>query len=180
MLLTHWSCAVQNQVNKNASKNARAEKADRPMAHGLQGVHPECCSKRRAADTKQQCRLDPENMQQGWHICPETAHRWAMLAGGLWLHSASMTDLDLLRPGTLLNVTFLASALLMAHVKDASMVMEVVRPEGQVSVPVRWHRRAGGIAVGLKGCSPFCMNALVSDFSSCVVRPDPPPLCVWQ
>jgi hypothetical protein len=119
-------------------------------------------------------------MQQGWHICPETAHRWAMLAGGLWVHSASMTDLDLLRPGTLLDVTFLASALLMAHVKDASMVMEVVRPEGQASMPVRLHRRAGGVAVGLKGCSPFSMNALFSDFSSSVVRRDSPTPCLCQ
>ena len=114
--------------------------------------------------------LDPDDVAQGWQKCTDTALRWAMAGGGRYIQSVAMTDIDLLRPGALLDTTFLAAALLNEQMRDAHMVAEVVLPSDDAAGPVQWHRAAGCIAVGLRSCAPFAQAALVSDFSSSAVR----------
>jgi hypothetical protein len=114
--------------------------------------------------------LDPADVAQGWQKCPATALRWAMVGGARYIQTVAMTDLDLLRPGALIDTTLLAAGLLNAQLRDAHMVAEVVPPSDEVAGPVQWHRSAGCIAVGLRGCAPYAQAALVSDFSSSAVR----------
>ena len=110
-------------------------------------------------------------MQSGWRRCAETAFQWAAQRGGEWLHTATMTDFELLRGGGALDARFVGAALLMAQAKGANMVAEVASPPKDMPLPIRWLRNAGSMAVGLKGCSPFCVSGLFADLSSSVVRP---------
>ena len=116
------------------------------------------------------CRLDPEDASRGWQLCEHTALRWALDNGAVWLHTIAMTDLDLLRPATLLDPTLIGSALLVAQLREAAMVMEVAPPADGAVAHVQWHRSAGSIAVAAAGSAPFCGAALMDNFSSAQVR----------
>jgi hypothetical protein len=92
-----------------------------------------------------------------------------MTRGGLWMHTAMMTDFELLRPGSSVHLGFIAAALLMAFAKGALMIAEVATPPKEMAMPIRWLRNAGAFAVGLQGNSPFSSLGLTSHFSTAVV-----------
>ena len=50
------------------------------------------------------------------------------------------------------------------------MVMEVVKEEEGAGGRMRWHRRAGAVAVSGAAGSPYSVAGLMSDFASSTVR----------
>ena len=115
-------------------------------------------------------RLDPANVAAGWARMECTAYQWAASAGAKWFHTSMMSDVDLLRPASLLDMSFMASALLVAQARNARMVMEVVLPTEETGSLVQWHRVAGAVAVGQQGGGGCALAAHVPDFSSSIVR----------
>lgn len=111
-------------------------------------------------------------MAAGWQECAQSPFGWAEAKGGTHLHTMLTSDFNLLRPFTMLDNTFLATALLVLDEHKANMAMEVVatRPAAATSATggldtATLHRLSDSVVIAAS-TSPFSWDVSRSDFAA--------------